>query len=99
MCECSTGYTGVDCITNIDNCDPNPCENNGTCTDLVDDFFCRCLPGYAGEVCAININDCDPNPCKNNGTCTDLIDQYPEAQPRVGLVGPRSNQKLAVPYQ
>lgn len=25
ICECSHGYTGDDCGTNIDDCSPNPC--------------------------------------------------------------------------
>ena len=34
----------------IDECDPNPC-NNGECIDLVNDFTCVCDDGYEGEVC------------------------------------------------
>ena len=30
-CTCETGYTGTDCDMNIDDCDPNPCQNGGTC--------------------------------------------------------------------
>lgn len=32
-------------------CHPNPCLNNGTCTDLVDDYNCTCLQGYVGRNC------------------------------------------------
>ena len=31
-CQCDPGYTGETCATNIDDCDPNPCFNDGACT-------------------------------------------------------------------
>ena len=31
-CACGVGYTGTDCTEVIDNCDPNPCQNGGSCT-------------------------------------------------------------------
>ena len=31
-------YTGTTCTVNIDYCNPNTCVDDGTCTDLVDDF-------------------------------------------------------------
>ena len=31
-CDCNAGYTGEQCDTDIDDCDPSPCENGGTCT-------------------------------------------------------------------
>ena len=27
-CTCVPGYNGTDCETNIDDCSPNPCQNN-----------------------------------------------------------------------
>ena len=79
-----TGYIGWNCATNIDNCNPNLCQNNGTCADLAiaNYFTCHCLTGYTKTMqitcttCTINIDECSPNPCKNNGTCTDLIDDF-----------------------
>ena len=36
----------------IDDCASNPCRNNGSCTDLVNDFACSgCMPGYTGKTC------------------------------------------------
>jgi hypothetical protein len=33
-------------------CDPNPCQNGGSCIRTgVDDFECACLPDYRGETC------------------------------------------------
>ena len=41
-------------IADIDDCDPNTCMNNGTCTDGVDDFTCDCLPGFTGKNCEMS---------------------------------------------
>ena len=38
-------------ISDIDDCSPNPCENSGACTDLVNAFQCACTPGYTGDTC------------------------------------------------
>ena len=41
-------------LSDIDNCKPNPCENDGTCTDLIDDFKCDCKTGFSGKKCEIS---------------------------------------------
>ena len=67
-CVCDTGYeyddTDNSCI-NINECSPNPCENGGTCTDLVNTYSCVCVPGYTDDNCT-TIIEC---PCENGGTC------------------------------
>ena len=42
-------------FTDIDDCSPSPCENGGTCTDLVDDFSCDCAAGFTGFTCETSI--------------------------------------------
>ena len=34
-------------------CDPNPCQNGGTCIDEVDGFMCDCINGFTGVTCDI----------------------------------------------
>ena len=38
---------------NSDNCDPNPCKNNGTCQNDTDSYTCKCVHGYEGVNCEI----------------------------------------------
>lgn len=34
-------------------CDSNPCLNQGSCKDLLGSYTCTCLPGFAGKDCGI----------------------------------------------
>ncbi|XP_078373538.1 uncharacterized protein LOC144657116 [Oculina patagonica] len=38
----------------IDECASGPCQNNGTCTDLVLDYNCSCTPGFTGKNCSLD---------------------------------------------
>ncbi|XP_068684192.1 polycystin-1-like protein 2 [Montipora foliosa] len=77
QCNCTNGFNGTHCEINIDDCVSNPCKNNGTCRDLVNDFTCsHCLPGYTGKTCEEDINECSSNPCRHNGTCTDYVNSF-----------------------
>jgi len=40
--------------SNIDYCDPDPCENGGTCHVGIDDYTCVCVLGYKGYNCTIS---------------------------------------------
>jgi len=70
--------TTVDQLTTTDynDCIPDPCKNNATCTDEKNDYTCECLPGWEGKNCEINHNDCQPNPCQNGATCNDEVNDY-----------------------
>ena len=50
-CVCADGFTSTNCTVNIDDCDPNPCMNGGSCEDLINDYACQCASGYAGSDC------------------------------------------------
>ena len=51
-CHCAPGYEGTLCDVNIDKCSPNPCQNGGRCTDLINDYNCTCDPVYFGHNCS-----------------------------------------------
>lgn len=38
-------------LSDVDDCQSNPCENGGTCIDKEDSFVCLCLPSYSGDRC------------------------------------------------
>lgn len=39
------GYTGTYCEIDVDDCESNPCVNDGICMDTVNGFTCTCQPG------------------------------------------------------
>ena len=59
----------------IDECQSNPCKNNGTCIDLIGSFNCNCTAGFNGTQCENNIDDCPSHGCFN-GTCVDGINSF-----------------------
>lgn len=80
-----------------DFCDPNPCENGGSCT-LANElrslprFFCKCMPGFEGEKCEINANDCVEDAiCSNGGKCVDLTQGF-RCQCSLGFRGEKCDE-------
>jgi hypothetical protein len=75
VCDCTnTGFTGDSCESNIDDCDPNLCQNGGVCIDAIGSYSCDCTgTGFEGDTCESNIDDCDPNLCQNGGVCIDGV--------------------------
>lgn len=69
MCSCRSGFTGVRCEINVDECARNPCANGSTCIDRINDYTCTCPPGYTGRHCDRPTNRCSSRPCLNGGTC------------------------------
>ena len=44
----------------IDDCVPNPCQNEGSCEDGVNMFTCDCAnTGYTGPTCEVDIDECE----------------------------------------
>lgn len=74
-CHCSSGYNGVFCEENLDDCANVKCSNNGTCIDGINYFECDCMDGFSGKYCTKNIDECSSNPCIE-GTCEDFINGY-----------------------
>lgn len=63
-------------FSEINECDSNPCQSYGSCTDLIADFRCTCIPGFSGKQCEVNIDECASIPCLNNATCKDQINDF-----------------------
>ena len=38
-------------LLDINECESNPCENGGTCTDMEDGYMCACESGFTGSDC------------------------------------------------
>jgi Notch-like protein len=75
-CECLEGFSGDDCETEVNECDPNPCENGGECDDEVGGYICECPEGFSGDDCETDIDYCDSEPCQNGGECIDGLTGY-----------------------
>lgn len=56
-CNCNNGYEGVHCENMTNECESDPCKNNGTCTDGHLDFECACRSGYTGKTCVDLLTD------------------------------------------
>ncbi|XP_053138943.1 protein HEG homolog 1 isoform X9 [Hemicordylus capensis] len=46
QCQCSSGWQGEDCSSDIDECLSNPCPALATCTNTHGSFQCMCSFGY-----------------------------------------------------
>ncbi len=45
--------SGAHCETDIDDCAPRPCENDGRCEDLVNGYSCSCGDVWMGKNCEL----------------------------------------------
>ena len=82
--ECPAGeesMAGTGVCSNINECDPDPCQNGAACTETSDGstpalgvFHCACPAGYTGTNCEEDIDECDPDPCQNGAACTETSD-------------------------
>uniref|UniRef100_A0AAQ5Z5T4 Protein eyes shut homolog n=1 Tax=Amphiprion ocellaris TaxID=80972 RepID=A0AAQ5Z5T4_AMPOC len=72
-CKCPRG---TKCETEINECDSNPCQHNGTCSDLLGDYDCKCPTGFLGKNCEDDIDACalPNNMCPPKTQCLDLAD-------------------------
>ncbi|XP_017555843.2 cubilin [Pygocentrus nattereri] len=55
-------------------CSSNPCQNSGTCLNLLDSFYCLCPKNWQGPTCAVDVNECQiyvdtTLGCQNGATC------------------------------
>lgn len=50
------GFSGELCNYEYNECDSNPCLNDGQCTDHIGGFTCKCTRGYTGKRCHIKVS-------------------------------------------
>uniref|UniRef100_A0A673LH75 Neurogenic locus notch homolog protein 1 n=1 Tax=Sinocyclocheilus rhinocerous TaxID=307959 RepID=A0A673LH75_9TELE len=67
--KCVPGYHGVNCSDEINECLSQPCQNGGTCIDLINTYKCSCPRGTQGQRCDKVFDGCKEKPCHNGGTC------------------------------
>ncbi|XP_070575405.1 uncharacterized protein [Ptychodera flava] len=77
------GMGGVPCLCDeedTDECLSSPCQNGGTCQDLISSYRCICPVGYNGTNCEINTrNPPTPDPLcygEVTDTCDDWVCPY-----------------------
>ena len=45
-------------LTDINECESNPCENGATCIEKVGSYSCDCVAGFIGVNCEIGKSEC-----------------------------------------
>ncbi|XP_054878715.1 cubilin isoform X1 [Poeciliopsis prolifica] len=55
-------------------CSSDPCQNGGTCLNLLNSYHCLCPSSWAGANCASDVNECQTfagtlQGCQNGATC------------------------------
>ena len=67
------GHTSQDNCEDILECEPNPCQHGGNCTDGVNEFTCACAAGWNGTTCEKDVDDCTPSSCNSGQKCVNNI--------------------------
>ncbi|XP_022786256.1 uncharacterized protein LOC111326510 [Stylophora pistillata] len=75
-CVCSLGFTGQDCLSDIDECSEgtHSCDINADCSNTDGSYECICNPGFHGDgrncedidECATNTHSCSADHLCNN---------------------------------
>ena len=50
-------------------CNPNPCQNGGTCNEVGNSVFCDCSDGFLGPYCVSDEDPCNLVSCPSGATC------------------------------
>ena len=54
--ECTdSNVQGIFLISDINECDSNPCLNGATCVNNLNSYSCTCVPGYEGDQCETGV--------------------------------------------
>eukprot|EP00937_MAST-01D_sp_MAST-1D-sp2_P005276 g5276.t1 len=87
-CQCHAGWEGEQCETNVDECAPGPCHNDGTCTDLINDYKCTCPTNTYAKDCL----DCpDGHECDGSIDATKCANNHHASGGDIASVKSRSD--------
>ncbi|XP_068690355.1 uncharacterized protein [Montipora foliosa] len=75
-CNCTAGFTGTYCETDMDDCANHTCANGASCVDGVNSYSCNCTAGFTGTHCETDIDECTNHTCDNGASCVDGINRY-----------------------
>ncbi|XP_068690653.1 neurogenic locus notch homolog protein 1-like, partial [Montipora foliosa] len=76
FCNCTAGFTGTYCQTDMDDCVIHTCANGALCLDGINSYSCNCTVGFTGTYCETDIDDCTNHTCANGALCMDSINSY-----------------------
>ncbi|XP_072018497.1 uncharacterized protein [Amphiura filiformis] len=74
-CSCLSGWTGINCEADIDECTSGPCVY-GMCDNNVNQYSCNCEPGWQGINCDVDIDECNSSSCQNGGSCINEVNNF-----------------------
>lgn len=57
ICQCASGWEGVQCERMINYCENVSCLNDGVCQSSLLSSICLCVSDYSGEYCEITSNE------------------------------------------
>ena len=86
------------CKIEKDECGSSPCQNGGTCTDVVANYTCACPAGWYGYDCEFDFDECLSSPCQNGATCSDqayAVGSPIATLPRTDRLRPQCNTTTA----
>ncbi|KAM7154824.1 cubilin-like [Molossus nigricans] len=68
LCNCDSGWAGINCTENINECLSSPCLNGGTCVDGINAFSCECTRFWTGPLCQTPQQVCGGSLSGTNGS-------------------------------
>ncbi|XP_078420828.1 factor VII-activating protease-like [Cetorhinus maximus] len=80
----------------MDNCNPNPCTNRGTCELTENGYKCHCPKLYNGTNCEIENNPCKNNPCSHGDCLITIVPPYYKCKCRHPYQPPTCTNATAV---
>ncbi|XP_052799358.1 fibropellin-1-like [Mya arenaria] len=75
-CTCKAGFSGTHCENDVNECYASPCQNGGTCENVIGTYRCLCKAGFTGEHCENDVDECSSTPCQNVDTCVNSMGSY-----------------------